>query len=1258
MADTDTRQQSRGFFRSLALTRKGRPGLLPWLAFFILLYAAGLGFLLPYFAKPFLEKTLSRELGVACTIGKLTVNPATLKITARDFRIPYPDAAREKTGEYLVRLKRLEMSPSLLSAAHKTLIVDDLRLVEPQFFLTRLPDGTLSTQLFFAGEDPREPNAEPEEEKEADLFPLVIHNITIRNGTLTVADAVHGARHTATNIDLSVPFASTLQTDRDVALTPTLSAVVNGRAITIQGESRPFASSRQTEFALQTRDLNLPDFNSYIRPYTSLDLTSGLLHTELTLRFEADAEKAFDVSLAGTMEITGLTLADKKNTVFSLAKASVDAENVIIGPRRIIINKASLEKPEMVIRRAKNGTVDWETFFFLPKDAPKSDIRITTSGGREVPIPGRETAPEQPHGLPLQLVLKDSTLTDGKITWQDNAPQPPVRYVMENIQGSFSDVSTDDAGSAVFSLSFGSGASTVSARGKATISPMRVECALDAKELPLPPFAPYVPRDSGLVLEGGTLSVAGDCLFQYRPELLARISKGQAALSGIKARTGGAGAPFLAVRNIAAERITADAAERTLHIGKISGTGIDGAFTRGKDGALMLPAFTPKPADARNGKPAPAPAPDKPWHISVDALAVGQSTFGFVDESLRRKAAIQLKNIAVSGKNFSSHGTKRWDLSVSAASGEEGKLSLAANGTLAPLNLTFSGAVEKADLRPLSPYLQEATRIRLREASLGGDFSGSVRRAPGTKTGGDFAVKGNLGVYGTSFTFRGKELGGWGRMRVENFDYHVPPSGRRACSIGSIAVNSPRLAVIIDGKGVSSLETALAGPDAPDGAGGPGGTDERDGQDGPEQGRETAERSPKEPFEMASFSIGKVAVSLGQATYQDNRVSPPYTLRMNQVTAALANLSLDPREEASLTGSLTINGSPVAVAAKAAALATEPKGSGTMSVRSLDLSRFTQYAEKYLGYPVRRGELTADTTATLKGRELTMRNTVLIRGLDLGKKVDSPHAPDMPLSAAVGILRDPGGNITLNLPVSGTIGDPEFKLGGVVAKVIANVIFKTVTSPFSLVGGVVSGFFNLFSSDGPTSAEIVFPIGEDTLDAVARDSLQQLGEELRKHPKAVLDVTGLADRGEKNVLVDAWVAKALRQRKYNALPPEEKAKTTPEAMIVGPEHNAREYSRLLFDLYKDLPFVKKSKDPETAAPQSTRAVMRILRSRLDIGEKELLYLARMRAVAVYHALCQGNIDIAFRIRLRESVLLDVEETGDRIASYARITVTR
>ncbi|MCC8194420.1 MAG: DUF748 domain-containing protein, partial [Deltaproteobacteria bacterium] len=1172
-------------------------------------------------------------------IDNLTVNPLTLKVVARDVSITYPEAARDKTGEYLMRLERLEMVPALRSLTLKTFVADELRLVRPRFSLTRLGDGTLSPQLFF----PEGSGTPSGREEEDDFFPIVIHNITVRDGTLDVADAVHGTAYTVDAINLAVPFASTLRNDRDVALLPSLSAMVNGKTLVAAGESRPFAASRQTVFTLRTRDLNLPDFASYISPYTSLGLKSGRLHTELTLRFEADAEKAFDFSLAGTVEVTDLALTDKTETVFSAARIAVDAENVVIGPRRLFINETILEKPEVLVRRAKDGVINWETFFTLPEDLPNTDVRITSGTGAQLPVPGLPVpgSPGQkpPQGPPLQLVLKHSRVTGGKITWQDDLPGKPVRYVAENVNGSFSDVSTADQGSADFSLAFGKGPTSVTAKGRATISPMRMECSLDARSLPLAPLYPYVHEGSGLILEDGELHLAGDVVLQYRPEPLARVTRGTIALAGIKARTDRDATPLLSVGRIAAEQVTADVTRQTLRVGKITGTGINAAVTRGPDGGIVLPTFAPGPSAARPTPSAPAKA--SPWQITVDALSIGKSTLAFTDESLRRKASLPLTNITVTGKNFANHGNTRWTLSVAGNPGGRGKLSLSANGTLVPLDLTFSGSMDKADLRPLSPYLQETTRIRILEASLGGDFTGSIRRVPGTKTGGEFAVRGNLGVYGATLTHRGKELGGWGRMRVDNFDYRVPTTGKRSCAIERITVNNPRLAVTIDEAGVSTLQTALKRENSL-----------------AEPAEEPTPEAAKSPPAPAALSIGAVSLSLGQANYLDKRVSPPYALKVNNINATLADLSLDPATYASFTAGLMINGSPVSASGVVRSLFTRPTGNGTLSLRSLDLSRFTQYAEKYLGYPIKRGNLSASSIASLNGRELSMHNSVLIRGLDLGKKVDSPHAPELPLSAAVSLLRDSSGDITLELPVTGTLGDPEFKLGGVVGKVVATIIFKTVASPFTLVGGVLGGLMDLLTRSGPTQAEIVFPIGETTLDAVARDALEELGKELRKHPSARLEVTGVADWGEKNMLVDAWVEQALKRRKYNALPKAERAKTTPDAMAVGPEHNAREYSRLLFELYTSLPFVKKSKDPEVTSPASTRAAMRLLRARLDIGEEQLLALARSRAVAVYHALSRGNIDIAARIRLRESLLVDAEKTGDRIASYARITISR
>ena len=39
------------------------------------------------------------------------------------------------------------------------------------------------------------------------------------------------------------------------------------------------------------------------------------------------------------------------------------------------------------------------------------------------------------------------------------------------------------------------------------------------------------------------------------------------------------------------------------------------------------------------------------------------------------------------------------------------------------------------------------------------------------------------------------------------------------------------------------------------------------------------------------------------------------------------------------------------------------------------------------------------------------------------------------------------GQIDLNIPVSGSLDDPEFSVGGIIVKVIVNLISKAVTAP-------------------------------------------------------------------------------------------------------------------------------------------------------------------------------------------------------------------
>ena len=68
-------------------------------------------------------------------------------------------------------------------------------------------------------------------------------------------------------------------------------------------------------------------------------------------------------------------------------------------------------------------------------------------------------------------------------------------------------------------------------------------------------------------------------------------------------------------------------------------------------------------------------------------------------------------------------------------------------------------------------------------------------------------------------------------------------------------------------------------------------------------------------------------------------------------------------------------------------------------------------------------------------------------------ELDSPEATKLPVRLAVALLKDRDGVIDINLPVSGSINDPEFSVGGLVFKAIINLIGKALTSPFSLFSG-------------------------------------------------------------------------------------------------------------------------------------------------------------------------------------------------------------
>jgi hypothetical protein len=133
--------------------------------------------------------------------------------------------------------------------------------------------------------------------------------------------------------------------------------------------------------------------------------------------------------------------------------------------------------------------------------------------------------------------------------------------------------------------------------------------------------------------------------------------------------------------------------------------------------------------------------------------------------------------------------------------------------------------------------------------------------------------------------------------------------------------------------------------------------------------------------------------------------------------------------------------------------------------------------------------------------KLQARNQIILNQLTFGDKIDSPDATKLPVLLAVALLKDRNGVIDLDLPISGSINDPQFSIGGLIVKVIVNLLVKAITAPFALLTG----------GGGPDLSQVAFLPGTATLAPGAEAALDKVAKALQDRPGLRMTVTGTAD---------------------------------------------------------------------------------------------------------------------------------------------------
>src|SRR5262249_58210983 len=127
---------------------------------------------------------------------------------------------------------------------------------------------------------------------------------------------------------------------------------------------------------------------------------------------------------------------------------------------------------------------------------------------------------------------------------------------------------------------------------------------------------------------------------------------------------------------------------------------------------------------------------------------------------------------------------------------------------------------------------------------------------------------------------------------------------------------------------------------------------------------------------------------------------------------------------------------------------------------------------------------------------------IFIDQFTFGDAVDSPHATKLPVKLAISLLKDRNGAITLDVPLSGSMDDPQFSVWGTIVHVMTNLIAKAATAPFALIGAALG------SGSGEDMNHVEFAYGRVTLDEGSQEKLKKIGEALAERPWLSLEIAG------------------------------------------------------------------------------------------------------------------------------------------------------
>ena len=813
----------------------------------------------------------------------------------------------------------------------------------------------------------------------------------------------------------------------------------------------------------------------YLLPKLVVDKLPKFL-TEMTGQPVKLSHVQFDpFQLTAAIQNFELSTNDAK-PLLSFAELYVDVAVIeSVKQHRVIVESVALRKPLADIKRHQDGRFNFSDLVDKLSQ-PKAESKVSES----------QESSGSPAVLIHQLILEE-----GHVTWSDLSSGQVIQETILPLDFSIAELSTQPDASSKFNLRFAlASGGNLDWQGDIDLTALKSQGQISLKGLTLNKVWQMFLQDAmPLEITDGLLALQANYTFSSNEKsgLAVVVNNANVDISKLALKAQNQPDTLILLPELSAHKIDFNLQNQQLTIGGVSGKDAQIKAWLQPDGQVNYQAlFASKAGTAANPvNDNQTTQPEKPWQVELHELALNNYQINFTDKSQSKPVDLVLSELHIGLRDYSNTDNRRLPLELTGRLNQAGRLSLKGETGLEPFSANWAVELKDIKLKTFQTYVDPFINLELADGDL--NTQGHLQLKAADELGLIYQGDANIESLVTRDKVKNLDFVKWANLEFKQMVLDV---AKQDYKLAKVVFDQPYFRFMIKKDGTNNVSDLLVAQ-----------ADNKPKPVAKKQPEKTKKASQADQTSDPKITIGKIEFQKGGSDFADYSLFLPFVVKINSLSGAVDGFSSysDEALKLKLQGKVY---DMATVDIKGQYQIKKGDSDIVLKFNNMPLPLITPYMADFAGYKIEKGKMALDLAYNVKQAQLTAQNKIVIEQLKLGEKVDNPKAVSLPLELGIALLKDADGKIDLDFPISGSLEDPQFSVGSLVADIFVNLITKAVSSPFKLLGSVFDGDADL--------STVSFNAGSGELTPEESSKLDHLAKALEGKPDLVLEVKGIA----------------------------------------------------------------------------------------------------------------------------------------------------